>query len=289
VRPKIHIATEGLEKSLFTHLNFVLEDKGTLSESELWEASLAFFSPNLEKMTNNLIKNYKLSFGRKIGEKTAKTNILNNLRLIVSKIKKSLLHTHKPVIVGGKRFGRIFYSKGHEGQIQAKVKELVKKGGGHQWEVLKNIKNGPVRISPSNKRAVELLEYYGLLEVQKIGSLCAVTPGFKISNSKKSEVHESFPTHFKIWKPFAIETWVLRDGPEKIKLKFELAAWDPLNKLFYLSLNKPYIGLTNLKNLREKQIILGLPTKLKVFCNDMSESAKKYAEKWGIEISTIQL
>ncbi len=286
MRPKIHIATEGLEKSLFTHLKFILEDKGLLSETELWEESLAFFSPNLEKMTGSLIKSYKLSFGRKIGEKTAKTNILNNLRLIVSKIKKSLLHTHKPVIAGGKRFGRIFYSKGHEGQIQTKVRELVKKGGGHQWETLKNVKKGPVRINPSNKRAVHLLEYYGLIEVQKIGAPCAVSPGFKIVNSKKSESHEAFPTHFKIWKPFAIETWVLRDGPEKIKLKFELAAWDPVNKLFYLALNKKYISLSHLKTLREKQIILGLPTKLKVFCNDISESAKKYAEKWGIEIET---
>ena len=284
VRPKIHIATEGLEKSLLAHLSLVLEDKGTLSESELWDESLQFFSPNLGAMTLSLIKNYNIRFGRKIGEKTAKTNMLNNLRLIVSKIKKSLAHTHKPIIAGGKRFGRIFYAKGKEGQIQNKVKELVKKGGGHQWEVLKGIKSGPVRINPSNKRAVELLEYYGLVEIQKIGSPCAVKPGFKITELKKQKDTEAFPKHFKTWKPFTIETWVLRDGPEKVKLKFDLAAWDPVNKLFYLVLKKKYIGLNHLKDFREKQIILGLPAKLKIFCEEISESARKYADKWGIEI-----
>jgi hypothetical protein len=285
VRPKINIATEGLEKSLKSHIVNALSDKGVIAESELWDEALSFFSPNIDNLTSSLVKNYKLMFGRKIGQKTAKTSIVNNLRLMLSKIKKDMMHTQKQVILGRRRFGRIFYSKGSEGKIQSKVNELVEKKGGHAKNVLKESENGPVKITPVNRRAVEMLEYYGLVETRNIGSPHAVKPGYREVKVNARESAGNFPKHFRIYKPFSIQTWALKDGPEKISIHFDVAAWDPVNRIFYLGLEKEYVGLNDAKAFREKITLLGLAAKPVIYCKNISEGASSFCRGWGIDIS----
>lgn len=285
MRPKINIATESLEKSLKAHISGVLSDKGVIAESELWDESLSFFSPNIDSLTASLVKNYKLTFGRKIGQKTAKTSIVNNLRLMLSKIKKEIMHTQKQVILGRRRFGRIFYSKGSEGKIQSKVNELVNRKGGHALTVLKESENGPVKITPVNRRAVEMLEYYGLIETKNIGSPYAVKPGYREVKVNAQESAGNFPKHFRIYRPFSIQTWALKDGPEKINLRFDIAAWDPVNKTFHLGLEKEYVGLNDAKAFREKITLLGLAAKPVIYCKNISEGAASFCRGWGIDIS----
>ncbi|MBR9689549.1 MAG: hypothetical protein GOV01_01470 [Candidatus Altiarchaeota archaeon] len=286
MRPIVKIATEGLEKSLRTHLEGCLED-GPMAESEVLEESLRFFSPNIPAMGTSLMRSYKLQYGRKIGKTTAQSNIKTNLRLLLSKVKKGFLSTEKQVIVGGNRFGRIFYRKGAEGKIQLKVRELIEKGGGNPLELLNSVKRGPVKMNPKVRRAFELLLYYGFVESKKIGSVLYITEiGYNPVKFKGEKTSEKFPTHFRTWKPFKIETWVLQDGPTKVSLKFDLAGWDTVNKIFYVGLDSEYIGLSALKGFREKQVILGLPSKAVVFCKEISDGGEKYAKKWGIEIRT---
>ncbi|TRO62040.1 hypothetical protein E2P64_00715 [Candidatus Bathyarchaeota archaeon] len=205
----------------------------------------------------------------------------------MSKIKKGWLHTEQPVIAGGKRFGRIFYAKGQEGKLQKKARELVFKGGGIQKETLEAAKKGPVKETPRNKRAINLLEHYGLLEARNIGGITyAVEPGYNPVEASFREGVGEFPRHYRVWKPLKMETWVLREGPEKVSVKFDSAAWDPVNKQFYLGLKKEYVGLNHLKAFRERQMSLGLPARMVIFCKSISDSALKYAERWGMEVRT---
>jgi len=284
VRPSIGIVTKGLEESLREHVKAELS-KGPLAESEIWEVALDYLTPRLPSMGSSLIRNYRMQFGRKIGKNTAEKNILAHMRLVLSRIKKGLLHTQKPVIAGGKRFGRIFYTRGQEGKLQAKVRSLVQKGGGIPLETLKEVERGPLKETPRNKRAINLLEHYGLVERRSIGGQTyAVAPGYSPVSAEFKESNARFPDHYRVWKPFKIETWVLRDGPTKVALKFDLAAWDPVNRQFYLALEREYVGLNHLKALREKHLILGLPAKLVVFCKSIGKAAESYAGLWGIEI-----
>jgi hypothetical protein len=132
-----------------------------------------------------------------------------------------------------------------------------------------------------------MLAHYGLVERRKIGGVnYVVSPGYNPVDADFRESKTRFPNHYKVWKPLKMETWVLRDGPAKVSLKFDLAAWDPVNKQLYLALEKEYAGLNHLKAFREKQLILGLPAKMVVFCKSMSDSASKYANRWGIELRT---
>ncbi|MBR9680379.1 MAG: hypothetical protein GOU98_00980 [Candidatus Altiarchaeota archaeon] len=285
MRPVVKIATEGLEKTLKEHLLGVLED-GPIFEKELMNVTLTFFAPTKDGMTASLIRGYKLQYGKKLGKNTAEKNLTNNLRLLLSKLKKGILHTQKPIILGKNRIGRVFYKHGHEGQIQEKVKSIISQDGGKQSKLLIQISKGPVKVTPVNKRVFELFVHYGLCEMQKIsGEKYMTSVGYNpVEIVSKTYIGE-FPEHFKIYKPFKIDTWVLQDGPKKISLRFDLAGWDPVHKLFYVATKKDYVGLSDLKNLREKAITLGLPVKISVFCDSISESAKKYASKWGLEIN----
>ena len=284
VRPRVAIITKGLKASLKEHLLEKLAE-GPLAESELWDASMDFFAPQLRGMSASLIRSYRLQFGRKLGRKTAEMNIIRNLRLLLSEIKKELHHTERVVTAGGKRFGRIFYAKGQEGRIQRKVRELVEGVPGRQKEVLEGVKSGPVRITPGNRRAVEMLEHYGLVEVRRMGGAeWAVEPGYSPVRVERSQGLGEFPSSFKVWRPFRIETWVLRDGPEKVKLKFDEAAWDPVNRVFWLAVKREYLGVRELRELRERAMLLGLPARLVAFCGEASRSAEKYAKAWGIDI-----
>ena len=166
VRPKIHIETEGLESQLRKHLKGRLKEAGPLSEQEIWEESLAFFSPNKRGMATKLAKSYKMRFGKKIGAKTADMNLMNHFRLMVSEIKKDLLSTERPVYAGRTRIGRIFYVRGQEGKIHKKVRELLSGKGGAQSDLLAGIESGPVKITPGRKRAADMLAHYGLLEIR---------------------------------------------------------------------------------------------------------------------------
>jgi len=284
VRPKISIATKGLEESLRDHVGTELA-KGPLSESEIWEAALDYLSPRLPSMSSALIRNYRMQFGRKIGKSTAERNISTHMRLVLSQIKKGFLHTERPIIAGGKRFGRIFYAKGQEGKLQAKARELVKEGGGIQQEVAGSVKKGPLKETPRNKRAIEMLTYYGLVEKKKIGGVSyAVAPGYNPVDINEPAATGKFPEHYRTWKPFRIDAWVLREGPAKVGLKFDLAGWDPVNRQFYVAVDKDYVGLNHLKAFRERHLILGLPARMIVFCRNISDSASRYAGKWGIDV-----
>gem|GEM_PF-4847742 len=195
MRPVVKIATEGLEKAVKSHLMLVLEE-GPLSEKELLSAALSYFAPQKSAMTASLIRNYRLQYGRTIGKNTAERNLTNNLRLLLSKIKKDMLHTQKQVIIGRKRFGRIFYFRGQEGKIAEKVRNIILKEGGKQKEILLGIKEGPVKITPANQRAGELLEHYGLCEVKKIGKdKYAVVIGYKTVDFKSGSKESGFPEH----------------------------------------------------------------------------------------------
>jgi hypothetical protein len=284
VRPKISIETKGLEQSLHDHLGTELA-KGPLAESEIWEVALEYLTPRLPSMSSTLIQNYRIQFGRKIGKKTAEKNIMTHMRLLLSKVKKGFLHTERPVIAGGKRFGRVFYARGQEGKLQAKVRELVKKGGGIQQEVVDGVNKGPVKKTPRNSRAIGLLAHYGIVERRRIGGAgYAVTPGYNPVDINEPVKAGKFPDHYKTWKPLKIDAWVLRDGPEKVGLKFDLAAWDPVNKQFFVAVDRDYVGLNHLKAFRERHMVLGLPARMLVFCGEISDSARKYAERWGMEI-----
>lgn len=285
-RPKIDIATKGLEDSVHGHLEEVLEERGPLSESELWEVVLEFLGPRMKGMEDKLRKSYRMRFGRKIGKKTAGKNIKQHLRLLLSKVKKGLLHTERPIIAGGNHYGRLFYARGQEGKLQAKARALVEEGGGNQLEVLQGVSKGPVKENPTNERAIDLLDYYGLVERREIGGeVHAVEPGYNPVEADMQERHaERFPDHFRVWEPFKLETWVLRDGPTRVSLEFDLAAWDPVNRIFHLALDRDYVGLNHIRRFKERHHLLGLPAKLLVFCGDISTSAERYAKRWGIEV-----
>lgn len=288
MRPKIHIETEGLESQLRKHLKESLKENGPLSEQEIWEESLAFFSPNQRGLATKLARSYKMRFGKKIGSKTADMNLMNHFRLMVSDIKKDLLSTERPVYAGRTRIGRIFYTKGQEGKIHIKIRELLIGKSGAQHDLLTGVESGPVKITPGKKRAVDMLVHYGLIEIRLMaGKNYAVKPGYNPVEGSFTKSKELFPEHFKIWKPFTIETWVLRDGPEKVKLQFNAAAWDPVNRVFLLAMEGDYVGVSQLRAFREKRMTLGLPAKTIVFCKEISDSAKNYAGKWGMEIKIL--
>ena len=111
----------GIEPKLKAYLQDKIENSGPLSEKELWKHTLDYFSPKMKISAENLAKSYKMMYGRKIGKKTAEMNILNNLRLMLSSIKKVLMHTERQVILGKDRHGRLFYGKGQEGRLPGKV------------------------------------------------------------------------------------------------------------------------------------------------------------------------
>ena len=289
MRPKIHIETEGLESQLRKHLKEIIREKGPLSETELSDEALSFFAPQKKPLSAKLAKSYRMRFGKKIGARTADINLMNHFRLMVSDIKKDLLSTERPVYAGRKRIGKIFYSKGQEGKIHAKVRELILGEACIQSDVLKGIESGPVPVTPGRKRAVGLLSHYGLAESRIIGGKNhAVKPGYNPVKGDFEESKELFPGHFKVWKPFTIETWVIRDGPEKVKLQFNAAAWDPVNRMFLLAMEGEYVSVGQVRSFREKGILLGLPAKMVVFCKELSGGAREYAGKWGIEIKMLR-
>ncbi len=279
---------KGIESKLKEYLERRLEQEGPVAERALWGWTMQFFAPQLKISTANLAKSYKMLYGRKIGAKTAEANILNNLRIILSSVKKSLLHTEKKIILGRQRMGRIFYARGQEGKIAGKIKKLVAGTGSRAEEVLKGLKRGPFPITPSHKKAVNMLEYYGLVETKKLGGkLYAVPEGqegvVELKEAKEVETRR-FPSHFRVWEPFKAGIWILKDGPAQKTIKFDMAAWDPENKIFYVALIKPYICRKDIADFREKITLLHLPAKAVVFCETLSNEAKKYAENWGIEI-----
>jgi len=288
VRPRVSAEFKGLRDKLKEHLEIVLEERGALSERELWEEALGFFSPQLRKYADKFRIVYRKVYGRKIGRKTAELNVLDNLRRLLSEIKKEILHTEKQVIVGRKRYGRIFYAKGREGEIGKKVREIVEKAGGRAKEVLDAVKNGPLPVDPSHKKAVEMLEYYGLVETRKIGKkVYAVEPGFREIEVEIKKTKGLFPEHFTVFKPFKTEVLIIRNGPEKLKLKFDAAAWDPVNRLFYLALVRDYVDVKAVDEFLKKYFLLRVPAKLVIFCKSISEKAREKAKSWGINVTVI--
>ena len=80
---------KGLREKIKEHLMKVLEEKGALTEREIWEETLGFFAPKLKKYAEKFALVYRKVYGRRIGEKTAEINVIENLRRIVS---LSLIH-----------------------------------------------------------------------------------------------------------------------------------------------------------------------------------------------------
>lgn len=290
MRPRMTLEMEGLAPRLTAYLRERIEEGGPVTEAELWNLAMEFFTPKLEGAKANLIKNYRLMYGRKIGKNTAEKNIINNFRLLLSEVKKDLLHSERPVILGRDHHGRVFYEKGQEGRISAKVRDVVMGTGSRADEVLKGIRKGPFYITPSHRKAADMLEHYGLVEIKKIGrKKHAVLPG-QVGVAKlekrgaKGEAGKRFPKRFRVWEPFRAGVWVLKDGPEQKNLRFDVAAWDPKNRIFYLGLDKEYVGKAELRKFKERAQMLHLPAKLVVFCGTTSKGAREYAKGWGIEI-----
>ncbi|MBR9680170.1 MAG: hypothetical protein GOU99_03930 [Candidatus Altiarchaeota archaeon] len=288
MRPRVKIKI-GVKAELKSALETALSEKGPMSEKELWEESIAFFDPKMRAAAGKLRRLYRASFGRKIGQKTAELNVVTELRSMLSSIKKQIKHTDKPIQLGKTHFGRIFYVKGQENQITKKLEQIVLSTPSRALEVLLGVRNGPMPITPSFKRAINLLHYYELIELRRIaGKTHAVELGWVGETMIDSKPTDGpFPSHFRIWKPFSASTWVLKEGPEKARMRFDLAAWNPIDRIFYLGLDRKYVGLKEIKALKEKSVLLHLPAKLVVFCQDISDSAKRYAEKWGIELKQI--
>ena len=289
MRPRVIAEIKGLKERLKEHIERVLEEKGAVSERELWEEALAFFSPEMKKVAEKFRKVYRTMYGRKIGKKTAEINVLENLRRLLSDIKKEIPHTEKQIVLGNRRFGRIFYAPGKEGMIAKKVREIIKGSNSRAEEVLNGIKTGPFHITPSYRKAVEMLAYYGLVEKRKIGNkVYAVEPGWEGEiEVEKREAKGLFPEHFKVWKPFVAHVLVLKEGPEKKSIKFDIAAWDPLTKIFYLGIVREYVSEKEVRNLITNYLLLHLPAKLVVFCKKISDGGKKVCGAWGIEIKNL--
>ncbi|MBR9681557.1 MAG: hypothetical protein GOV00_02025 [Candidatus Altiarchaeota archaeon] len=288
MRPRMNLELRGLAPKLKGYLGDRLEKEGPVSERELWGWALEFFAPQLKVSSANLTKSYKMMYGRKIGAKTAEINILNSLRLLLSTVKRELSHTEKKIILGKERLGRIFYAGGQENQIRRKIRQLLGGTGSRAEEVLKAVGKGPFAITASHKKAVEMLEYYGLVETKKIGGKFYAVPEGHVGvvELEKGETVENrkFPSHFRIWEPFSAGIWILKDGPVKKTLRFDIAAWDPKNRIFYVGLNKTYVSQKDIMMLRERVGLLHLPTKTLIFCETHSKAAGKYAESWGIEL-----
>jgi|GEM_PF-2895832 len=279
----------GLTQKLTDFLGEQIADRGPVTERELWGMAMEFFTPQLQGASENLIKNYRVMYGRKIGRKTAERNIINNFRLLLSEVKQNLLHTEKPVILDRKHHGRLFYTQGQEGRLGDKVRGIVRDTGSRADEVLKGVVRGPFAITPSHRKAAEMLEHYGLVETRMLGGIRhAVATGFVgmigMEEGKPGGRVGDFPPDFRVWRPFRAGVWLLRDGPEQRSLKFDVAAWDPENHIFYLGVKKKYVGRTDLMSFRERAGMLHLPAKLMIFCEQASEEAEKYAKSWGIEI-----
>jgi len=276
---------KGLKQKIREHLESVLKERGALTEKELWEETLAMFSPELKRYAEAFRQVYRKFYGRRIGKRTAELNVIDNLRRILSDVKKEIPHTEKRIIIGRRRFGRIFYARGREGEIGKKVREIVTKEGGRAREVLEGVKRGPFPITPSHEKAARMLEYYGLVEIKKIGGKrYAVEPGFVEVEVSMKKAKGLFPEHFTVFMPFRVETLIIRDGPEKVKIKFDAAAWDPVNRIFYLALIKEYVGAKDVESFIRKYLLLRVPAKLVIFCKSIGERAEKIAEKWGVEI-----
>ncbi len=204
---------------------------------------------------------------------------------MLSEIKKELPHTNRQVVIGRKRFGRIFYASGKEGRIPAKVREIVEKNEGRAKEILKGVKRGPFRITPSYRRAAEMLEHYGIVELKKIsGQLHAVEPGSVEADISVRESKRGFPDHFTVYRPFRVSVLVLRNGPEKMKLSFDVAAWDPIDRIFYLGMDREYVGTGEVETLIRNYLLLRIPAKLVIFCRSISQRAREIAGRWGVEI-----
>ena len=288
MRPRVSIRI-GIGEELEKHLLKVLAEKGPLSEKELWEEAVAFFDPKLRPAAAKLRRLYRASFGHRIGQKTAEINVVRGLRSVLSDVKQELPHTDRPVQLGKLHFGRVFYASGQEEKVREKVREIVQKNPSRAKEVLDSVKKGPVWVSPSYKRAVDMLEHYGLVEIQRLGGkVYAVEPGWAGETRIESKPSGGlFPKGFKVWKPFSATIWVLREGPEKQRIRFDVAAWDPANRIFYLGAIKEHLGLSDLKSLREKALLLHLPAKMVAFYKNTSESAARYAQTWGIDMKQI--
>lgn len=269
----------------------------------------------------SLRRMYSLQFRRGISESTALVSVLGQLKKAVSSVKKRLLEAgyskakygvdvkavEREIRFGKDYRGRIFHCGDAGGKLKEKARALIM---AHPEscaaEILSAIsRRGYVFASElkSQKRAIDLaaglLVAYGLAargvhegkEVLHEPGFSAQTIGLaREAGPPAAGLSEFFGKRgFRVWENFRCGTWTLTaEGPKVVRIGFRLVAFDPENFQLHIadSSGRKRADVSRLRALRRKVRDWGLPAALHFFAPEFTQSAEKYAAKWGIRLHT---
>ncbi len=249
--------------------------KGPKTEVELWEAVLKLLAPKIPGAVKSLRKAYKLRFGSEIGEKTAKINLIREIRRKFVEILKNFKSTARKIQFRTHYYGRIYYLEEHSGKVVKKLLEILEKEKPQAYYLLKQVKKAPVAYNPKIKRAFELLSSFGLVELKKMGKKSYVVEiGAEIKDLQEEKAYGEI-------RPFVVTVPVFTGKIEKRRIKFDFAR---IGKVLELGLEKDYVSLTDVLIFHRNALLLNLPARLVIRCRHISERAKNYCKSWGIEV-----
>ncbi len=273
-----------------------------------------------KEIAASLKRMYSLQFRRNVSESTAMVSVLAQLRRAVSSVKDTLLEAghskpkygveikavEREIRFGRDYYGRIFYCAGEEDKLREKARSIIlAHPTSTAAEILSALQSRGYVFSSelkNQKRAVDLasdlLVAYGLIgRGVHDGRELFHTPGFSsqtITLTREcrpttSRLSEFFGRNgFKAWENFRCGTWTLTaDGPKVVRIGFGAVAFDPENfQLHIADSNRKKTDISKLRALRRKAKDWGLPAALHFFAPAFTESAQKYAGKWGIRLHT---
>lgn len=297
--------------------------KEPLTEPEIFAAACSALGAGQspKEIAASLKRMYSLRFRRNVSESTAMVSVLAQLRRAVSSVKDMLLEegrskqkkygveiraVEREIRFGRDYYGRIFYCVGEEGKLREKARNIIlAHPSSTASEILSALQTRGYVFSSelkNQKRAVDLasdlLVAYGLIERGvHDGRELFHTPGFSSQTinlarecgTTSTRLSEFFGRNgFKAWENFRCGAWTLTaDGPKVVRIGFGVVAFDQENfQLHIADSSRKKTDISKIRALRRKAKDWGLPAALHFFAPSFTESAQKYAGKWGIRLHT---